>query len=116
MTNTVTTLDKKMHVILCTEDLLTLIEEYMGYDFKEAVVQVMNEQEDMHLDDEECIKELNDECGELSKHHRKVMQDIDDIKAQLVDLISAKELDRRAISNLCGDLGMIVSRELSKRG
>lgn len=105
--------DKKMHTILGTDDLLELVDEYMGYEVKEAIVEAMNEIEEVHYDDEECIRELNDQCGKLWHKHREVMQEIDEEQLALNDLITAKELDRKAISNVCGELSGIVRGELN---
>jgi hypothetical protein len=114
MGNIISTPDNKTHAILDNNDLLALIEDYMGAEVKEAIVEAVNEMEDEHLDDDECIKALNDQCGELSKNHREVMQKIYAAQLILHDLITAKELDRKAISDICGKLGGIVSTELGR--
>ena len=114
MGNLIETPDKKIHTILDTDDLLELVEDYMGSEIREAIVEAMNEQEEEHFDDKECIRELNDQCGELSKNHRKTMQQIYDEQLALHDLIIAEELDRKAISKVCEKLSSITSRELNR--
>ena len=114
MGSLIETPDKKIHTILDADDLLELVEDYMGAEVREAIIDIMNEQEEEHLDDEECIKELNDRCGELSKNHREIMEQIYDEQRSLKDLITAKDLDRGAISTVCGKLGSIIRRELNR--
>lgn len=112
MARTVATLDRKTHGIMNSWDLLDLISEYMGDEMKEAIVEEMNEQDLLHADDEECIRELNDLCGKLSKHHREVCKELYEAKKELADLVCARELDRKAISDTAGKIGRIVSHEV----
>lgn len=113
MEGTVRLKDGSVHVILTTRDVLDLVDEYMGYDMRQAVVDELNEQELLHEDDDECIRELNDQCGELSKHHREVCRELYDAQKKLTGLISAKELNRSAISSVAGEIGRITSREVN---
>lgn len=99
--------DKKIHTILDTDDLLELVEDYMGPEVREAIVEAMNEQDD-------CMKDLEYQCVELTKNHREIMQQIYDEQLALHDLIIAEELDRKAISKVCGRLSSITSRELNR--
>lgn len=103
--------DGSVHVILTTRDALDLVGDYMGDEMRQAVLEAL---ELLHADDDACIKALNDRCGELSKNHREVMQKICAAQLILNDLIAAKELDRKAISDICGKLGGIVSTELGR--
>lgn len=113
MASTVTTPDGQTHVIMTSRDLLDLIDAYMGLEAREAVVEQMNEQELLHADDEECIREMNDMLGDLSKHHKEVCQNLYDAQKGLADLIAARDLDRRAISSICGKLSAILHREIN---
>lgn len=105
--------DGTQHTIWGLDDLLTLIGDYMGYEFKEAIVEEMNAIEDVHLEDDDCIREMNDQCGELWHKHREVMQEIDEEQKKLSGLLTAKELDRKSLSNVCCRIGGITMKELN---
>lgn len=103
--------DGSLETIFNEEDLIRLIEEHMGREMKEAVIQWVNEVELAHGDDEECIHELNELISEDRAHHKEVMKEMDEVSAVLATLIAEPAQDRKAISEVAGKLRKIIRRE-----
>jgi translation elongation factor EF-4 len=114
MGNLISLKDGTLATVLSGEDLLDLIETHMGQEMKEAVVEWMNEIDLQHADDEECIHELNELISEDHAHYKEVLGKIEEESNKLTDLIVAKELDRRAISNTAGAISMLVNKEVCR--
>jgi hypothetical protein len=49
-----------------------------------------------------------------NKHHKEVMEELHGYTAKLADLISKKDLDRRAISNTVGSISCLVWKEMNR--
>lgn len=106
--------DGSLETVLSGEDLNRLIDKYMGQEMKEAVVEWMNELDLEHADDEDCIHELNEMISEDYKRYRETMEQIRTEAEKLNGLISAKDLDREAISNTVGAISVLAYREVCR--
>ena len=111
MGNLISLKDGTLATVLSGEDLLDLIETHMGQEMKEAVVEWMNELDLEHADDEECIHELNELISKDHKRYKETMEQIRMEAEKLNGLITAKDLDRRAISNTVGAISVLAHRE-----
>ena len=114
MGNLISLKDGTLATVLSGEDLLDLIETHMGLEMKEAVVEWINEMELEHVDDDECIHELNEMISEDHKHYKETMEKIHEVSEKLNGLISEKELDRRAISNTVGAISALAYKEVCR--
>lgn len=106
--------DGSLQSVLTDQDLLDLIDRYMGQEMKEAVIEWVNEMELQHADDDECIHELNEMISEDHKHYKETMGRIREEAEKLNDLITAKDLDRGKISNAVGAIGVMAYREVCR--
>lgn len=106
--------DGTIATVLSGEDLLYLIETYMGQEMKEAFVEWMNEIDLQHADDEECIHELNELISEDRARYKRVMEELRREAEKLSGLICQKDLDRRAISNTVGIITCLIGEEAGK--
>lgn len=108
MGRVITTKDGKNHIILQKKDIREIIDAYCGSE----VLDVMDEfyQDDMELVEEaEELEKMIDEC---EGHHMEVMEQLNEDQKGLVDLICHPELDRKAISTICGKLSYTIHKEL----
>lgn len=103
--------DGSQETILTGQDLIYLIDTHMGSEMKEAVLDWVNAMEDEHLDDDECIHDLNEMISEDHAHYKSVMKELDKASVRLADLIAAENLDRRAISEVTGKIRSIIRKE-----
>lgn len=106
--------DGSLETVLSGEDLIRLIDKHMGQEMKEAVVEWMNELDLEHADDEECIHELNELISEDHKRYKETMEQIRTEAEKLSSLISEKEMDRRAISNIVGAISVLAHKEVCR--
>ncbi|MGO4997813.1 hypothetical protein [Oribacterium sp. Sow4_G1_1] len=114
MGNLISLKDGTLATVLSGEDLLDLIETHMGQEMKEAVVEWMNELDLEHADDEECIHELNELISEDHKRYKGTMEQIRMEVEKLNGLITAKDLDRGAISNTVGAISVLAYKEVCR--
>ena len=114
MGNLISLKDGTLATVLSGEDLLDLVETHMGQEMKEAVVEWINEMELEHADDDECIHELNEMISEDHKRYKETMEKIHTESEKLNGLITAKDLDRRAISNTVGEISVLAYKEVCR--
>lgn len=108
MGRVITTKDGKNHIILQKKDIRKIIDAYCGSE----VLDVMDEfyQDDMELVEE--AEELEKMIDGWKGHHMEVMEQLNEDQKGLADLICQPELDRKAISTICGKLSYTIHKEL----
>jgi hypothetical protein len=93
--------------IMDINDFLYLIDKYMGLEARKWLESYFSEN-----DFETMAYEYETELQERNDHYQEVMRELRKQAETLAGLIGEKELDRRAISNTAGQIGVITGREL----
>ena len=112
MAHILTLKDGTNHTVLGILDLMDLVDTYMGYEMKLAIEEEFNEAELAHSEDDEYIKDLEQDNAGLRAHHKEVMEEIRKEAVKLGEEIRKSVQDRKAISNIAGNIGIITGREL----
>ena len=93
------------------EDLLRLVEEYMGDETRRLLEDFTAPPEDQT----EYIDYLEAENRQLRDHHHEVMTELRSLSETEARLIQEKEIDRKALSTIAGKIGTITWREINVR-
>lgn len=87
-------------------DFAELIDKHMGLDARRWL--------DDLLEETRYSEELEKEIEHQEEYYKGVMKSIRTHSEKLAELIRAKELDRREISNTAGAIGVITWREINR--
>ena len=101
----------KTETIFDLNDLLCLIEQNMGDETR----RLLEELTMLPDDNTEYIEQLEQENRELREHYHTVMRDLRSLSEQEARLIQEREIDRQALSTICGKIGTITWREINVR-
>ena len=107
MPHTIEVRDAGYVTVLCLEDMMRLIDDRMGPEFRTALEE-MNSWEREDEMEEEHMRELD----EVREQYRGVIQGLREESEQLAELIRAPSLDRKKISAVAGKIGSITWRAL----
>lgn len=99
-------------VVFCMKDMMELIDEHMGADFRTAFQEMLSEIYASESEWASIEREHHKELDEIREHYHNVIRDIRDQSEELAGLIREKRLDRSAISRCAGKIGIITWREL----
>ena len=91
-------------------DFAELIDKYMGLDARRWLDDLLEEA----LEDTRYSEELEKEIEHQEEYHKGILKSIRTHSEKLAELIGAKELDRREISNTAGAIGVITWREINR--
>lgn len=76
MPHVITAVDGRNHTVFDGRDILALVDEYIGYDARCAVEDLLSEQEDALTEADAAVKEYETENGRLRNHMRLVISDL----------------------------------------
>ncbi|WP_274939947.1 hypothetical protein [Chordicoccus furentiruminis] len=103
--------DGSTHTIFGERDIISLVDEYLGYEARTELEELLSE----HDPDADYIDELESELKGAKDHHREVMEQLRTQSETIAGLIREKDIDRNALSKAAGVIGSITWRELSVR-
>lgn len=103
--------DGNVHTVFSLDDFLWLVDEYMGMDARKWLEETIAELEDEYGKEE--YEELESLFEGMKIHHKEVMKRLRKLSEKEAGLISAKEIDRKALSNVAGEIGVITWREIN---
>ena len=107
--------DGTEETVMRLEDMLDLIEDHMGSDFRYALEDYYSEKYEDTEELEQIIKENETVIELLGESHKKIMAELSDEVSKLSGLIQVKDLDRGAISNTLGAISGITWKLPSPR-
>lgn len=102
----------KAAVVLGLKDLMELIDQHMGMEFRTALEETLSETYASEYKWAQIEREHRSELEEIREHYHNVIRDIRDQSEELAELIREKRLNRNAISKCAGKIGTITWREL----
>ena len=88
------------------QDILELIEEYIGTEARWWLEEWIRE-----INDESYAEELEKENKGLCEHHKEVMEELREKSEIIAGLIREKEINRKKLSAVAGQIGIITYRE-----
>ncbi len=106
--------DGTEETVMRLEDMLDLIEDHMGSDFRYALEDYYSEKYEDTEELEQIIKENETVIELLGESHKKIMAELSDEVSKLSGLIQVKDLDRGAISNTLGAISGITWKEVGR--
>lgn len=102
----------KAAVVLGLKDLMELIDQHMGMEFRTAMEEMLSETYASEYEWAKIEREHRSELDEIREHYHNVIRDIRDQSEELAGLIREKSLNRNAISKCAGKIGTLTWREL----
>ena len=109
MAHTIELTDGSIHLISSERDMLDLVDEHMGYEARTAIEEILSE----HDQDGDYIEELEDDLKGVREHHKEVMEELRKLSEEIAGLIREKEIDRKKLSAVAGEIGILTWRELN---
>jgi len=97
----------KTETVFDLEGLLYLVEQYMGSEARLLLEDLITPEND----DAEYIADLEKDIQKLRDHHHEVMEELRKLSETEARLIREKEIDRKALSTVVGEIGKITWRE-----
>ena len=110
MANTIMLPDGRIETVFNKSEFLNLVDEFMGYDACRWLEEWMEEESG----DSAYLGSLESELEGVKEHYREVMNELRTHSEKLAGLIREKDLDRRAISETTGKIGLITWREANR--
>ena len=111
MSNVIQLNTGKIETVFDLEDLLRLVEQYMGSETR-CLLEELTAPDD---DDADYITDLEKEIQKLRDHNHEVMVELRELSETEAQLIQEKEIDRKALSAVVGKIGTITWREINVR-
>ena len=102
----------KAAVVLGLKDLMELIDQHMGMEFRSAMEEMLSEIYASEFEWAQIEREHRTELDEIREHYHNVIRDIRDQSEEMAGLIREKRLNRNAISKCAGKIGTLTWREL----
>ena len=90
------------------QDIVSLVDEYLGYEARRELVDLLSEQ-DLNAG---YIDDLERELKGAGEHHIEVMEALRKQSEIIAGLILEEDIDRKALSAAAGIIGTITWREL----
>ena len=103
--------DGSTHTIFGERDILALVDEYLGYEARRKLEELLTEYDP----DMDYIEDLESELKGVREHHREVMEQLRTQSETIAGLIREKDIDRKALSKAAGVIGSVTWRELNVR-
>ena len=100
-------------VVLGLKDMLELIDEHMGSEFRISFEEMLSETYASGSEWASIELEHRRELDETREHYRSVISGIRVLSEELACLIRERHLDRSEISRCAGKIGTITRRELN---
>ena len=111
MGNIIATKDGCGHAAFGVDDLYELVSDYAGTEVSEALQEA---EADMFSDAEdlrEYCHDLEADAEKQKKHYQKVMKELRQQAEAISRIICKSEIDRKALSEAAGRIGIITGRE-----
>ena len=115
MANVITMPDGRNSIIFDLRDLTDLMEEYMGSEAKDWLLDYLADTYGTEDEINSIMEESDRQLKEQKERYRDVMAELRAEAEKLAGLICEKDLDRGAISNTAGRIGSITWREVCRR-
>ncbi len=100
--------DGSRHIIFSGQDIISLVDEYLGYEVRRELEDLLSEKEL----DAGYIEDLEAELKGAGEHHTEVMEALRKQSEIIAGLIRESDIDRKALSAVAGTIGIITWREL----
>ena len=100
--------DGSTRTIFGKQDIVSLVDEYLGYEARRELEDLLSDQ---NLD-AGYIENLETELKEAGEHHIEVMEALRKQSEIIAGLILEEDIDRKALSAAAGTIGTITWREL----
>lgn len=107
MPHTIEVKDCGYETALGLRDMMRLIDDRMGPEFRSALEEMISEE---HSDEME--EDHQRELDQIRDYYHGVILELREESEQLAELIRAPRLDRKKISSAAGRIGIITRREL----
>jgi len=111
MADMLTLWDGNVQTVFSQDDFLWLVDEYMGMDARRWLEEFIMDMEIEYGRDE--MEEMESCLDGAKAHHKEVMQRLRELSEKQACLISEREIDRKALSNVAGEIGTITWREIN---
>lgn len=110
MSGTVIEINGEAQTIFTIEDFMPLLESNMGYSSRRWLEDYLSDRESDWAEYDDLETEYEDERS----REKEVMKRLRTLSEQLAGEIVKKDLDRRDISNLAGEIGIITGQEVNR--
>ncbi len=100
--------DGSTRTIFGEQDIVSLVDEYLGYEARRELEDLLSEQ-DLNAG---YIETLEAELKGAGEHHIEVMEILRKQSEIIAGLILEEDIDRKALSAAAGTIGTITWREL----
>lgn len=109
MAHTIELTDGSIHLISNERDMLDLVDEQMGFYARTELEEMLSE----HDLDADYIEELENDVKGLREHHKEVLEELRKLSDEIAGLIREKEIDRKKLSAVAGEIGILTWREMN---
>lgn len=111
MAHMITLNDGSMETIFDERDFLNMVDERLGMEARRWLEDYLSEgnEDAAYIDDLEII------LDSAKAHHKEVMGELRKLSEEIAGIICQKDIDRRALSNAAGQIGIITWREINAR-
>ena len=104
--------DGKCHTVFDERDILSLVEDYAGYDVRAWLEEWLDEQRDLALDAQNAARETEGEIDTLRDHHREVLSDMYEEASWLMKLTTEYRPKRSDIRECAEKIWNVLVREI----
>lgn len=118
MPEMIQTKDGKNHTMFDNKDIYDLIDEYMGMEARDLII-------DWIKDIKECAdyeseqsreEEMNKFTKQFTDKHKEIFNELHELSVNIGELITEETIDRRKLSNMVGQLSIKISHEPNRKG
>ena len=101
----------KTEVVFGERDFLDLVDAHMGMEARRWLEEYLAEGDA----DAAYIEDLEKMLDGAKAHHKEVMTELRKLSEEIAGIIREKDIDRKALSNAAGQIGIITWREINVR-
>jgi len=112
MPHVLTTKDGKNHTVIDEADILSLVEDYAGYDIRVWLEEWLTEQRAETQDALAAAKETEEEIDSLRDHHREVLSDMYEEASWLMKLTGEYRPKRSDIRECTEKIWNVLAQEI----
>lgn len=101
--------DGTNHIVMDREDLLEVIDFAAGDEVRRAVEEMIRDIEEEYEFEADTIDEIRADAEKQRKAYQEKLDHIRNATDGLAEIIQAKEIDRRKLSNMCGEIRSVLN-------
>lgn len=109
MANILALKDGSTRTVEGLDDIREIIEEELGSDIASALDDELSGLDEWEI----AYQDLEGEMNGKVAHYKEVMQTLRSLSETIAGLIKEKDIDRRALSDAAGQIGVLTWKELS---